>query len=70
MDNRIYRKKGGCISWLPNKEGFGQTAIVLDNGSFYVLNGDFREQYKDKTILQCLQFFEENQDENSRWSRG
>lgn len=77
--NTLQKKKGGIISYLEDTsdvmgefgegddDGQGETAIVIKN-NYYILNGDFREVYKDKTIAECLEFFLQNQDKVSCWS--
>ena len=80
MPSMILRKEGGNISYLGDTSstwggrlfegddyGAGETAIIV-NRKFYILNGDFRAVYENKTIAECLEFFAANQDKKSEWS--
>jgi hypothetical protein len=61
---------GGGISFFRGDNGGDETALVKD-GSFYILNGDFRKQYEKllpKGFKACKDFFLKNLDKVSSWS--
>ncbi len=55
--------------------GLSETAICMKDGSFKILNGDFREEYiachKEGGIDKCIEFYKEKEAEwGSSWSTG
>lgn len=80
--NEIMKFEGFNISYNPNPcEGMGsfegeseETAIVVNptgDTKFYILNGDFRKEYKELAINginACLAFFVKNQKQHGcKW---
>ena len=62
------------ITMLGSDDGMDETALCVDTGKgtrFYILNGDFREDYEklvDKGVEACMQFYRDNIDKVSSWS--
>lgn len=82
-NNSILEGDGFFISFLPANNGLNQlmpgfasddgsdeTAIIKD-GNYYILNGDFREQYLmlvPHGFEKCLAFYNENINKQSSWA--
>jgi hypothetical protein len=45
----------------------GETAIIKD-GKYFILNGDWRKAYENKSFDECMKIFSENISEISSWS--
>lgn len=55
---------------LESDTGGSETALVID-GNYYVLNGDFREEFRAMAnidVAKCVDVFENNRDSISSWS--
>lgn len=68
MENEVIRRDGFYISYNPcvfdtHKP---ETALVVPDAAamfgskFYILNGDWREQYNNKTLDECIEVFHSN----------
>ena len=72
--NYVLPKKGYYISYNPSTSTSRrvETALVKINNSgnsFFILNGDFREEYeKLNTFSKCLKFFKSKPEFYSYWS--
>lgn len=61
---------GMGFSVFAGDDGSSETAIVAD-GKFYILNGDFREEYAalcEQGLAACMQFFASKPELVSSWS--
>lgn len=62
------------MSMLGSDDGMDETALCVGTGEgtrFYILNGDFREQYEElaeKGVDACMQFYRDNIKKASSWS--
>lgn len=52
-----------------NAYGSNTTVIVIGNmENFFILNGDHRENLKDLSLVDCLEYFEANQQQMNTFS--
>ena len=59
---------GGLISFFEADNGGDETALIFKE-KYYILNGDFREEYsKFNNFKECKKFFDKNLDKISSWS--
>lgn len=69
--NQPDKREGFTISYNPQTDVGVETAIVFEKDGkekFYILLGDHREGYKDKSFEECVEYFKKNQDQVSQWS--
>lgn len=70
-ENLIMRGDGYYVSFHPGPFGAddgAETALYVD-GSYYILNGDYRKQYMGaSTLAECMGIFQDNIANISSWS--
>lgn len=78
--NSILKADGFYISFNPGYDwpgawrsdnGWAETAIVVDDDTFYILNGDHRSAYEGLItdgLDGCLEYFKKNSKFKSSWS--